>query len=258
MAWNVRVAGSFFFSRVCCGNRFDGPLTRDGARDAFGEPLFAVFPDHARHFRFLCALYPVGGRFADIRVHAHVEEAFRAEAETTLRIVQLRRGDTEIEKNTADAPSKTETVDRACQHGEGSPGNPHARVGTQLAARVLAGLRIAVENQQPTAIAESFQYFLRVPASTVRGIDIHSVILHLQCLQRLLQQYRNVVMFIHAFSLERERFEIRWQLAALLAFALEPFGALCVPRAFVPDFKFVSLTDQHNVFVESREFTQRR
>src|SRR3989344_5429589 len=61
-----------FGEAACRGDRFDRSFTYNGACDTFGKTLFTVVTDYACDFMFLRALYPCGGGFADVWIHAHV------------------------------------------------------------------------------------------------------------------------------------------------------------------------------------------
>ena len=68
----------------------------DGARNAPGQPLFAIGIDDVGQLVFLYRVHQVGGAWARF-VHAHIEGAVLGEREPARRIVDLHRRHTEIE-----------------------------------------------------------------------------------------------------------------------------------------------------------------
>ena len=69
----------------------------DRARDAPGMSLFTKFSDHSKQLPLVGASDEVGCRLAAGGIHAHIERTVFGKTEAAGRIVNLRRGHTEIE-----------------------------------------------------------------------------------------------------------------------------------------------------------------
>ena len=76
------------------GERLGGAAGDDGARDAAALLLLAVGPQHVGDLAFVGAGDPCRCALAGLGVHAHVQRAILAEAETALGDVELGRGKT--------------------------------------------------------------------------------------------------------------------------------------------------------------------
>jgi len=77
-------------------------LTRAAAHDRRGDAaslrLFAVLGEHAAQLGLIPGVHDVGRRPAKVWVGAHVQRAFRAKAEASLRVIELDRREAEIEE----------------------------------------------------------------------------------------------------------------------------------------------------------------
>ncbi len=129
------------------GQRALAPCRDDGLRHATREALLAEGGDHLADLVKARTSEPRRNGFAARRVHAHVERAVSSEAETALRIIELRRGHAEVEEHTA-----ASTIVRVCRHERAEVGKrrvherkPHFVGKTLPAGR--DGLRIAVERE---------------------------------------------------------------------------------------------------------------
>src|SRR5258708_9590944 len=71
----------------------------DGARDARRVAFLAEFTENADQLVEWCAVDHVRGADPLAGGHAHVERTVLHEAEAACRIVDLRRGDAEVEEN---------------------------------------------------------------------------------------------------------------------------------------------------------------
>ena len=63
----------------------------DLLRDAIGEPLLAVFADHASDLVLMRFGQPVLRRHAQTIVHAHIERTIVRKAEPARGVIKLRR-----------------------------------------------------------------------------------------------------------------------------------------------------------------------
>ncbi len=78
------------------------------------EALFSESGDHLANLVDARTSEPRGDRLAACRVHAHIERTVGPEAEAARRIVELRRGDAEVEQNTpARAAARVSRHERA-------------------------------------------------------------------------------------------------------------------------------------------------
>ena len=87
--------------------RLAGAAAHDGGRDATGLGLLAVLGEDATHLALVPGVHDVCRRDAKVWVGAHVQRAFRAEAEASLRVGELDRREAEIEE---DAVERIEAV----------------------------------------------------------------------------------------------------------------------------------------------------
>src|SRR6185437_7892890 len=81
-------------------DRMLAPPLDDRLRDAARKPFFSERGDHLANLVDARTSEPRGDRLTACRVHAHIERTVGPEAEAARRIVELRRGDTEVEQNT--------------------------------------------------------------------------------------------------------------------------------------------------------------
>ena len=80
------------------GKRLGGARAHDLGGDAIGKALLTQGRDHVTNLIEARMCEPHGNWLAARRVHAHVERAVFAEAEAARGVVELRRGDAEIEQ----------------------------------------------------------------------------------------------------------------------------------------------------------------
>src|SRR5690606_36374923 len=99
-----------------------------GARHATGKTLLAVVLEDPGDLLLVGAGDPLGSADPRLRVHAHVQRAVIEEAEAALRVVQLRRGDSQIQQHAADGPTQALLGDRLAHLGEAALDDGEARV----------------------------------------------------------------------------------------------------------------------------------
>jgi hypothetical protein len=68
--------------------------------------------------------------------HAHVQGTVLHEAEAALGVVELRRGDTEVEQNAVELESGAHAVGAGRERREGLEKNADARIGSESRARL--------------------------------------------------------------------------------------------------------------------------
>ena len=133
------------------------------------------------------------GTDATSGVHAHIEGAVVEEAEATLGVIQLRRGNAEIEQDAIDSAGQT-TLGKLARHlGETALHNDKAAVfGRQ---RLPGGnrLRILVEPEEATSRAEVLQNQPTVSTASEGAIQIAAIRAHRKSLDGLVQKYGDVV-----------------------------------------------------------------
>ena len=78
--------------------RLTRATAHDGRRDATGLRLLAVLGEDAAQLDLIPGVHDVGRRPAKVWVGAHVQRAFRAKAEASLRVGELERREPEIEE----------------------------------------------------------------------------------------------------------------------------------------------------------------
>ena len=111
IAWKVRVAGSFFMPgwwpsalRTIVGE-LAGPLDRPGGDDRPGDAarlrLLAIMEEDVGDLGFVGAVDEVGGA-RPVLAHPHVERPVGLEGEAALGLVELHRGDADIERDAVD------------------------------------------------------------------------------------------------------------------------------------------------------------
>ena len=128
------------------------------------------------------------------RVHAHVERALRPEAETARRIVELRRGDPEVEEHpTARAAVRVRGHER-CKLGKRrvEERKPHF-VGKALSSS-RDGFDILVDREHTALSTQGREKACRVAAAPERRIDIVTTRNGRQRRERFLDEHRRVLI----------------------------------------------------------------
>src|SRR5439155_4687468 len=122
----------------------------------------------ARQFFFAVLVYDARGGEARSRVHAHVERTVSHETETALRIFELSRRNTQIEKHTAYA-ANTKLVENAiriaeiCLLHEDAPAEMR-----EMLVHMLNCIRILIQSQN---IGATFQERFGMAAAAARCIQ---------------------------------------------------------------------------------------
>ena len=153
------------------GGRAERAAAHDGARDPARVALFTVLGEHPRDLRFGPTVEKLAGCLAGRRIEPHIERLVRLEREAAPALVELIRGDAEIEEDRSD-----DTVGLSARHDgevtEVCPAQPHAVTeGSQARSRAGQRLGIDVEPQQPDVVTGRSQHRFGVTAHPYRPVD---------------------------------------------------------------------------------------
>src|SRR6185437_5955586 len=158
------------------------------------ETFFSECRDHLANLVDARTSEPRGDRLTACRVHAHIERTVGPEAEAARRIVELRRGDAEVEQNTPAVAAA-----RVCRHQRADVGKrrmherkPHF-VGKALTAG-RDGLRVAVDREHAAFSTQGLEKECRMTAAPERRIDIVTVRLGSQRPEHLICEHRDVLV----------------------------------------------------------------
>ena len=183
-AWKVRFAGlppvrraaAGIASRTRSASRADDtigdrrPLPHHRRRDPPGEPLLAVLPQHPGQLAGRVGVHDVGGRRPGRRVHPHVQRRVLRVGEAAPRLVQLQRGDPEVEQHPV-APGTPRRrpappAARSYTAGAARPATPNG-ASRSPASRSASGSRSIPTSRQRGV---RLQQGLRVPAQPERRV----------------------------------------------------------------------------------------
>ena len=117
----------------------------DGARDARRLALLAVFAKDADQLIQGSAVDDIGGARADARRHAHIQRPVLHEAEAARGIVELRRGDAQIEQDAVELEARFDLVRAILEGGKRREKQRHPRIGCEACLGLRDGRRITVE-----------------------------------------------------------------------------------------------------------------
>ncbi len=134
----------------------------------FSKPFFPIAIQYLPQFGFACAGEPFRCGDTPGTVHAHVQRPVTAKGKSSVCAVELRRRDTDVEKNAVDschserAHLRFEFAERRVHEGE-----------TTVLDRSTGFDRIgiAIECEQAPAGAELLENPARMSASSERGVD---------------------------------------------------------------------------------------
>ena len=200
-AWNVRVAGwmrdapagpaaramisaSCAVLRIgcCCRAAFDG------AGDAPRLLFFAVDADDRRQIACRCVIDERSGVGA-APSHAHVERPVEAEREPAFRLVELHRGDADVEHHAVNG-CEVPRAGVALEVGEATFDQPETPARRFRQCRTSSERRrIAVDRQHPTAALEDRP---AVSAPAEGAVDVAAARHNAEVLQHLGQEDRHV------------------------------------------------------------------
>ena len=146
-----------------------GATLDDAARDGTGEALFAVHLERMNDVFLRAGFEPLRGGGPRCRVHAHVKGAVEAEAESPLGVVNLRRGNADVEENPVDRRDAA-LGERFAHRREGSMHNREARI--RNLRRGPHGFEIAVKRDQASVGREFREDAARMPAPAESTVDV--------------------------------------------------------------------------------------
>ena len=155
--------------------RFERPgsaVGDDGARDARRQSLLAEFSKYANQLGFGGAVDHVGGARALILVHAHIERPVVHEAEAAGGVVELRRGDAQIEQHAVEFEAGLDLIGARRECGKARAKNRDARIGAEARLRFGDGDRIAVETKQSAISDELLQNRPCMSAPPKSGVQV--------------------------------------------------------------------------------------
>src|SRR5262249_55622421 len=134
----------------------------------FSKPFFPIRAYHLPDVVFFGACEPFGRGLAACGVHAHVERPVAQEAEAAGGLVELRRGDAEVEEHAYDAA-----------HAALLEGRSHLRdrcvyqLKTRIFERTTRKRRgVLIKSEKSSANPETGEDGLAVPAAAKGAIDI--------------------------------------------------------------------------------------
>src|SRR5690606_8130044 len=115
------------------GKRLFRTAGHEGARHAAGEALLAVLVQHGGDIRLVGTIDPVGSALAGGGIHAHVQRAIVEETEAATRVIQLRRGDAQVQQDAVHLPQQATGLQLVGHLGKRALYNDKAAVfGRQL------------------------------------------------------------------------------------------------------------------------------
>ena len=186
-AWNTRVAGCLWRSRAARHARDHLRRARsvrsngrvcavgdDGARDARRQPLLAEFAEDARSARPPDAPLTTSAALGPSPSLMRMSSGPSCmKLKPRCGIVELRRGDAEVEQDAVELEAGLDLVGARGERGEWREENRDARIGARSARRASAmATRIAVEAQQPAVSDELLQDRPCMSASPKSGVQI--------------------------------------------------------------------------------------
>ncbi len=123
----------------------------DRLRNGAGEAPFTVIPEQSSEFVLIDAHDQLGGGFTGRRVHAHVKRCVCTKRETTIRLIQLVRGHTEVHQDAhhiVAAHKVGSAIEYIGELGEGRLhyGNPIA-IRCETLTGLVQGRRVSVNAQ---------------------------------------------------------------------------------------------------------------
>src|SRR5690606_26574416 len=166
-----------------------GARSDDRACDASRQALLAQAPQHVGDLALIGARKPIRDAFATVRIHAHVERTVGLETEAARGLVELWRRHAEIEQHAVEPVARGIPVPEI---REARPADAYARIVAEPGLRIRDRDRIAVDEQQTPFRPEPFEQASRVAAAPVGAVEIDAIGAHVESIERLLEQYRNV------------------------------------------------------------------
>ena len=171
----------------------------DRPGDLAGKALFAEFPENIRKFLGGKLIEQISGSCSRGRVHPHVQRSIKAEGETTFRSINLRRRDSDVQKDAVNH-RPTMFIQRPFHLGESPmPGVETFTVWFQTFAGCPQSTWVTV-NPQHLRFRERLQKRGGIAAATQRAVQKPSAIPPSQCRQRLALQNWLVDKILTHFS----------------------------------------------------------
>src|SRR4029434_1505242 len=136
------------------------------------KPFFTIVAYHLRDFARRGARQKRAPRFAARRIHPHVEWSVGAKREPARRIVDLWRGNAEVEQEAVDARD-AERCQCVGEFRKPAPVKREARVSDRL--RATLGFGITIERNEASGRSEPGEDRARVSAAGTRRIYAHAL-----------------------------------------------------------------------------------
>ncbi len=154
------------------GERLLVALAHDGGHDPLGLLLLAVSAQDPDEFAGRVGVEDLGGADAGRLVHAHVEGGVLGVGEAAVGLVELHRGDTEVEQHTLYACDAEPLQYLRELVVDGVHEGRALTVGGEPLAGQAQGLLVPVEGDEP-GLGEPLEEGLAVAAEPERAVDDH-------------------------------------------------------------------------------------
>src|SRR6266496_1559759 len=166
------------------------PHLYDQICDATRDRFFSQLAEHLGQLLCAVIIHNIGSSQPAPWVHAHVQRAIARETKTALRILELPRGDTKIEKHTADGVN-FQFVENFVRVAKVRPPHPDAPAKLcQLLAHMLDGIRILIQGED---ICAGPQKRFCVATAAAGPIDNERTSFRRKLLDDLIFKYRTVI-----------------------------------------------------------------
>src|SRR6056297_186624 len=169
------------------------PRTEHCPGDARRLPFLAVGFQHLSQLALRYLVQPVACTRAFLPVHPHIQRAVLSEAEAALRVVQLWRGNPQIEENPVGRAAEAVPDRDSPEIREIPPFDTKPSVFRKPFPSGGDRLIVPVYRQQPAGGTQSFQNRCAVTAPAVGRIDVETVGPYRQTLQHLGQKDRDML-----------------------------------------------------------------
>ena len=150
------------FARACRRNCSCNRLSR---------PFFTIVAQYLRQFAHRGAGKEFGSGFAARRVHPHVQRTVVAKGKAARRVVDLRRGDSEIEQHAVDLRERKLGEDVG-QFRKPRAAENESGIGLRELRRGRFGGRVAIDADETPRRAKPSEDRARVAAAAERGVDV--------------------------------------------------------------------------------------
>ena len=172
-------------------------LTHDGIGDTTGVALFAEFSNHALQLRLCRHCEPLRSRKSGRRIHAHVEWAILRKTETPLWLIELRRGNAQIEQNAKHRLPRRAICNHIGELGEWRMHELESRIPGKSLLACSDRLRVAIDRDKAPCRTDGIQDLRTVPAATKSRIDVKASRLRRKTLEHFFDKHGKVLIHGH-------------------------------------------------------------